>query len=46
MNLEARHQAILEGERAAQAQLASIQLAIKNFKASARAQQPAPAAKL
>lgn len=46
MNLEARHKTILEGERAAQAQLATIQLAIKNFKASARAQQPAPAPKL
>ncbi len=46
MDLEARHQSILEGERAAQAQLASIELAIKNFKASPRAKLPAPAAKL
>lgn len=38
--LEARHKSILEGERAAQAKLLSIQQAIARFKASSAALQP------
>lgn len=40
MDLKSRHQSILEGERAAQAQLAAIDLKIQQFKQSARARQP------
>lgn len=40
--LEARHRAILEGERAAQARLPQIQQAIARFKASPAALQPPP----
>lgn len=40
--LEARHRSILEGERAAQGQLARIQQAIARFKASPAALQPPP----
>ncbi len=39
MDLKSRHQSILEGERAAQAQLAAIDLKIQQFKQSARARQ-------
>lgn len=39
MDLKSRHQSILEGERAAQAQLAAIDRAIAQFKQSAKAQQ-------
>lgn len=40
MDLKSRHQSILEGERAAQAQLAAIDLKIQQFKQSARSRQP------
>ncbi len=43
--LAGRHQAILEGERAAQAQLKAIDAAIARFKASPKALQPAPVAR-
>lgn len=39
MDLKSRHQSILEGERAAQVQLAAIDLKIQQFKQSARARQ-------
>lgn len=39
MDLKSRHQSILEGERAAQAQLAAIDLKVQQFKQSARARQ-------
>lgn len=39
MDLKSRHKSILEGERAAQAQLAAIDLKIQQFKQSARARQ-------
>lgn len=41
MDLKSRHKSILEGERAAQAQLAAIDLKIQQFKQSARARQSA-----
>jgi NTE family protein len=43
--LEARHQSILEGERAAQSMLPAIQQAIARFKSSAAALQPPLAAR-
>ena len=46
MDLKSRHQSILEGERAAQLQLAAIDLKIKQFKQSAQAKLPAPRPKL
>lgn len=45
-DLEARHKSMLEGERAAQAQLAAVRAAIAKFKASPAALQPAPVARL
>jgi len=45
-DLEARHKTLLEGERAAQVQLAAVQQAIARFKASPAALQPPPAARL
>lgn len=45
-DLEARHKTLLEGERAAQAQLVAVQQAIARFKASPAALQPAPVARL
>ncbi len=45
-DLEARHRSLLEGERAAQAQLDAVRQAIAKFKASPAALQPAPAARL
>lgn len=45
-DLEVRHQSILEGERAAQAQLPAIEKAIQQFKASQQAKQPPLTAKL
>lgn len=45
-DLEARHQSLLSGERAAQAKLADIQLAIARFKASPAALLPPPASRL
>jgi NTE family protein len=44
--LSGRHQAILEGERAAQAQLKAIDAAIARFKASPAALRPAPTPKI
>lgn len=44
--LAGRHQAILEGERAAQAQLKAIETAIARFKASPAALRPAPTPKI
>ncbi len=46
MDLNSRQQSILEGERAAQTQLAAVDQAIARFKASAAARQPAPRAKI
>lgn len=45
-DLDARHQSILEGERAAQAMLPAIQAAIARFKASGAALQPPIAARI
>jgi NTE family protein len=44
--LSGRHQAILEGERAAQAQLKAIDAAIARFRASPAALRPAPTPKI
>ncbi|XID74620.1 patatin-like phospholipase family protein [Alkanindiges sp. WGS2144] len=46
MDLKSRHQSILEGERAAQAQLATIDRKIQQFKQSSRAKLPATPGKL
>lgn len=46
MDLKSRHQSILEGERAAQRQLAAIDRKIQQFKQSAQAKLPPPRAKL
>ena len=46
MDLKSRHQSILEGERAAQLQLAAIDLKIRQFKQSAQAKLPPPRPKL
>ena len=46
MDLKSRHQSILEGERAAQRQLAAIDRKILQFKQSAQAKLPPPRAKL
>ncbi len=45
LDLKASNQAILEGEKAAQAKITAIQTAISNFKKSPAALKPAPAAK-
>ncbi|AOA59072.1 patatin-like phospholipase family protein [Acinetobacter larvae] len=45
LDLKASNQAILEGEKAAQAKITAIQSAIQNFKNSPAALQPAPRAK-
>ena len=45
MDLKARHESILAGERAAQLKIKNIEKAIADFKASPAAQQPAPKAK-
>ncbi len=45
-DLEARHKSMLEGERAAQAQLEAVRQAIVKFKASPAALQAAPVARL
>ena len=45
LDLKASNQAILEGEKAAQAKITAIQTAITNFKKSPAALKPAPAAK-
>lgn len=46
MDLDARHQSILQGEKAAQLQIAQLQRVIQQFKVSARAKLPPPAPKL
>ena len=46
MDLKSRHQSILEGERAAQLQLAAIDIKIRQFKQSAQAKLPPPRPKL
>lgn len=46
MDLNSRQQSILEGERAAQAQLAAVDQALTRFKASAAAHGPAPRPKI
>ncbi|GAC1370100.1 MAG: patatin-like phospholipase family protein [Aquirhabdus sp.] len=46
LDLNSRQQSILEGERAAQAQLAAIDRVIAAFKASPAAQQPAPKSRM
>ena len=46
LDLKARHQSILEGERAAQRQLAAIDRKIQQFKQSPQAKLPAPRATL
>lgn len=46
MDLDARHQSILQGEKAAQLQIAQLQRVIQQFKASPRAKLPPPAPKL
>ncbi|RYZ92271.1 MAG: patatin-like phospholipase family protein [Moraxellaceae bacterium] len=46
LDLKARHQSILEGERAAQRQLAAIDRKIQQFKQSPQAKLPVPRTKL
>lgn len=46
LDLKARHQSILEGERAAQRQLTAIDRKIQQFKQSPQAKLPVPRAKL
>lgn len=46
MDLEARHHSILEGEKAAQLQLANLTRVIQQFKASPRAKLPPPTPKI
>ena len=45
LDLKSSNQAILEGEKAAQLKITSIQAAINNFKKSPAALKPAPRAK-
>jgi NTE family protein len=46
MDLKARHQSILEGEKSTQQQIANIQRAIQQFKASPRSKLPPPTPKI